>query len=55
MDEYHLAQWNNCVDESDTVYILGDLFFRNAVSFASVSSLLEISDGSHKGSVKTFV
>ena len=80
MDEYLLAQWNNCVGESDTVYILGDLFFRNAVSaneylnrlpgkkhlikgnhdkdwmkkvdlekhFASISSMLEISDGSHK-------
>ena len=32
MDEYLLTQWNNCVGESDTVYILGDLFFRNAVS-----------------------
>ena len=80
MDEYLLAQWNNCVGESDTVYILGDLFFRNAVSaneylnrlhgkkhlikgnhdkdwmkkadlekhFASISNMLEISDGSHK-------
>ncbi len=32
MDEYLLVQWNNCVGESDTIYILGDLFFRNAVS-----------------------
>lgn len=80
MDEYLLAQWNNCVGESDTVYILGDLFFRNTVlaneylnrlhgkkhlikgnhdkdwmkkadlekHFASISSMLEISDGSHK-------
>ncbi|MDD5604278.1 MAG: hydrolase [Eubacteriales bacterium] len=32
MDECLLTQWNNCVGESDTVYILGDLFFRNAVS-----------------------
>lgn len=80
MDEYLLAQWNNCVGESDTVYILGDLFFRNAVlaneylnrlhgkkhlikgnhdkdwmkkadlekHFASISSMLEVSDGSHK-------
>jgi calcineurin-like phosphoesterase family protein len=32
MDEYLLAQWNNCVDVNDTVYILGDLFFRNTIS-----------------------
>jgi len=24
MDEYLLAQWNNCVGESDTIYILGE-------------------------------
>ncbi|HBL49503.1 MAG TPA: hypothetical protein DDZ65_04575 [Firmicutes bacterium] len=32
MDEYLLTQWNNRVGTNDTVYILGDLFFRNAVS-----------------------
>ena len=32
MDEYLLTQWNNNVDANDTVYILGDLFFRNVVS-----------------------
>ncbi|MDI6814005.1 MAG: hypothetical protein QMD10_10760, partial [Desulfitobacteriaceae bacterium] len=32
MDEYLLEQWNSCVDENDTIYILGDLFFRNVVS-----------------------
>lgn len=32
MDEYLLEQWNSYVGEIDTVYILGDLFFRNAVS-----------------------
>lgn len=80
MDEYLLEQWNSCVCMSDTVYILGDLFFRNVISadeylsrlhgkkhlikgnhdkdwtkktdlekhFESVSSMLEISDGSHK-------
>ncbi|KUO72658.1 MAG: hypothetical protein APF77_00520 [Clostridia bacterium BRH_c25] len=32
MDEYLLEQWNNCVDVNDTVYIIGDLFFRNTVS-----------------------
>ena len=32
MDEYLLAQWNNTVEKNDTVYILGDLFFRNVVS-----------------------
>lgn len=32
MDEYLLEQWNNCVGANDTVYILGDLFFRNTVS-----------------------
>ena len=32
MDEYLLAEWNNRVTTNDTVYILGDRFFRNAVS-----------------------
>ncbi len=32
MDQHILDQWNNCIGVNDTVYILGDLFFRNAVS-----------------------
>ena len=30
MDEYLLTQWNDSVGTNDTVYVLGDLFFRNA-------------------------
>ena len=32
MDKQLLEQWNRRVKKQDTVYILGDLFFRNAVS-----------------------
>jgi calcineurin-like phosphoesterase family protein len=32
MDAALLVNWNNAVKPADTVYILGDLFFRNAVS-----------------------
>jgi calcineurin-like phosphoesterase family protein len=32
MDVYLLEQWNERVGGNDTIYILGDLFFRNAVS-----------------------
>lgn len=31
MDRHLLEQWNKRVKKNDTVYILGDLFFRNAV------------------------
>ena len=31
MDDMLLENWNNCVGQNDTVYILGDLFFRNIV------------------------
>ena len=31
MDETLISNWNRAVKPSDTVYILGDLFFRNAV------------------------
>jgi calcineurin-like phosphoesterase family protein len=31
MDETMLEKWNDCVKQHDTVYILGDLFFRNRV------------------------
>lgn len=31
MDAYLLEQWNSCVRPNDTIYILGDLFFRNVV------------------------
>ena len=31
MDASLLKTWNNCVGQHDTVYILGDLFFRNSV------------------------
>ena len=31
MDKSLLEKWNNRVKKNDTVYILGDLFFRNAV------------------------
>jgi len=40
MDEYLLAEWNNRVTANDTVYILGDLFFRNAVSAGDYLSKL---------------
>jgi len=29
MDASLLENWNSCVGQNDTVYILGDLFFRN--------------------------
>lgn len=32
MDRVLIDNWNICVTPQDTVYILGDLFFRNAVS-----------------------
>ena len=32
MDNYLIKQWNNKVGDDDTVFILGDLFFRNAYS-----------------------
>ena len=31
MDASLLEKWNSCIDQHDTVYILGDLFFRNIV------------------------
>lgn len=31
MDEVLLRNWNEKVHKNDTVYILGDLFFRNTV------------------------
>jgi len=31
MDKFLLEAWNACITENDTVYILGDLFFRNTV------------------------
>ena len=32
MDRILLKNWNACIGSRDTVYILGDLFFRNVVS-----------------------
>jgi calcineurin-like phosphoesterase family protein len=32
MDEALIANWNRAVKPQDTIFILGDLFFRNAVS-----------------------
>lgn len=31
MDDFLIAQWNDRVGRNDTVYILGDFFFRNVV------------------------
>ena len=32
MDEALIVNWNRCVTNVDTIYIIGDLFFMNSVS-----------------------
>jgi calcineurin-like phosphoesterase family protein len=32
MNEALICNWNNCVTNADTVYVIGDLFFRTTVS-----------------------
>ena len=39
MDRALLDNWNARIKPQDTVYILGDLFFRNAVSVEKYSQL----------------